>query len=548
VPFNSIPEKDFLNREGELIYLRRLPELKASGLAGTVILEGARGSGKTELLKQLYRSFFWEDKVVPFYYSFRTANLKGKYFARDYFSRFVRQYLSFIRKEPFIGTNISAPLKNLMPLIASTGLDWLLEYSGDLQAHEDSGDLYWQLVASMAAPAAAAEKGGRPVFVMLDDFDAAGHLYESSPGDSHGLSSLFEESLKSSLCPHVITGSSAAVEGVFSDHALIQGTDRIRLSPIPGDLAILLFRTHLERLNLTCTEEALKFLAVLKGNPLYIRNLAKAAWKMQKKDLTERDLIECYSFEVSSGETAFYWSSVFSRYLSDRDLRKKVIKLLMHGIEGGDKNGGERLSRVLGLREGDAGAALDEIQASGVILHKDTVLQDFIQCLYIREIEGRDDLYAREAISKKYHEKNDASCFELVIPMDNNAELVAARAIEQIGKNLDLDTEFLSFLQLALIEVCINAMEHSGSHDRKIALKFIAGRDAIELIIESPGRHFSLDSVKDAGADEKLRSGQKRGWGFKLISGIMDTVKVERVEDRTRIILRKKIKQNEVLK
>ena len=83
MPFNSIPEKDFLDRGSELTYLRRLPETKSDGLAGNVLLEGARGIGKTELLKQLYRILFREAGVIPFYYSFRTANLKGSYFARD---------------------------------------------------------------------------------------------------------------------------------------------------------------------------------------------------------------------------------------------------------------------------------------------------------------------------------------------------------------------------------------------------------------------------------------------------------------------------------
>ena len=132
--------------------------------------------------------------------------------------------------------------------------------------------------------------------------------------------------------------------------------------------------------------------------------------------------------------------------------------------------------------------------------------------------------------------------------MSSNAELVVAKAVEQIGRNMNLDSEFLNHLQLALIEVCINAIEHSGSYEKKVFLKFITRPDKLEIIVENSGRPFSLDSRKEVPVEEKLRLGMKRGWGFKLVYAIMDSVKVERVNDRTRVILTKDIKDKEVLK
>lgn len=520
--------------------------MKSDGLTGNVILDGGRGIGKTELLKQLYRTLFREEGAVPFYYSFRTANLKGNYFARDYFGRFVRQYLAFLRKEPSLAENISEPLQKLMPLISSLGLEWLLDCMADFQVYLDNKDLYGQVVAAISAPVTAARKGGNSVFVMLDDFDAAENLYELVRGDAHGLTSLFNESMGNSLCPHVITGAAAALEAIFADQALIGGVERLRLGALPEDLARQLFRSFLRKLQLSCSEgETLAFLNVLQGNPLYIRNLAAMARKMQKNNLAEKDLVECYSVEVSEGETAVYWSSVLGRYAGNAARRKALIKLLMHAIDSRGMES-ERLSKVLGLRESEAGAALDELQALGMHRHRDLLLQDFIHGLFMKEVEGRTAEQVRETIEKKYAREKAESCFELAIPMDENAELVAAGVVEQIGKNLGLDSDFLSFLQLALIEVCINAIEHSGSLDRRILLKVVSRPDDIEIAIESAGRPFTLDSLPDVPVDEKLRSGQKRGWGFRLISGIMDNVKVERVGDRTRVILTKNIKRKEV--
>jgi len=548
MPFNAIPAEDYFNRENELHYLKGLSELKKNALGGDVFLEGARGMGKTELLKQLYRLLYWEGDVVPFYYSFKTANLKGAYFAKDYFAGFVRQYLSFAKKEPSIAQSAAEPFERLMPAISSLGLYWLIDCIEDFQTHVVKNDFYWQIVAAISAPVIAAQKSGKPVIVMLDDFDAAAYLYESNLGDAQGLISLFRESMQNSLCPHVMTGSAGALETIFTDHSLIGMTEQMRLGPLPEDVAAELFGAHLARLKIAVPPvgEA-KFLAVLKGNPLYIRNLAKAAWKMRKKELHEKDLIECYSFEVSDGETAFYWSSVLSRYMKTPALRRATLKLLMHSVENGGFDDIKRLSVLSGVGETETGVILAAMNASGVIRDKEAVLRDVIRCLYMKEIEGKTAVYAKEKIEAEYLSEKEESCFELVIPMSSNAELVVAKAVEQIGKNSNLDAEFLNYLQLALIEVCINAMEHSGSYEKKVFLKFITRPDKLEIIVENSGKPFSLDTRKEIPVEEKLRMGIKRGWGFKLVYAIMDNVKVERVNDRTRVIMTKNLKDKEVL-
>jgi anti-sigma regulatory factor (Ser/Thr protein kinase) len=91
-------------------------------------------------------------------------------------------------------------------------------------------------------------------------------------------------------------------------------------------------------------------------------------------------------------------------------------------------------------------------------------------------------------------------------------------------------------------------MEHSGSYEKKIYLKFITSPQRLEIMIESPGRYFSLDSLKESPTEKKMAAGQKRGWGFTLMRKIMDEVRVERVHDRTRVTLVKNIKKSEVLK
>ncbi len=551
MPLHCIPTKEYLDREDELAYLRQLADPGKDTLALNVLLVGARGVGKTELLKQLYQGLFWDgQQVVPFYYSFKTSALKSATFAKDYFTRFIRQYLAFLRKEPLLIDTAGMPPHRLMPLISSLGLNWMAEGIENFKENADQGDIYGQILSAVSAPANAAQRGGRPILVMLDDFTTAEDLHEAHRGDASGLTSLFEESMKSSLCPHIITGSPASrLEAIFSDPSLYKGTERLRVSPLPEDTAFALFSSLLEKMQITCSREAaLGLMRRLRGNPLYIRNMARALRKTGKKDLAERDLAECYSSEVSDGDTAFYWSSVFNECVREKGLKRPVLKLLVHRLSRGESDGRERLAQILGMREGEIGKTLDILDAFDHGQDSDPVFADFIRSRHMREVEEKSAGEIRERLLEGYGSSRDPSVFELVIPMGDQAELVAARAVDQIGKNINLEPDFLNYIQMALVECCINAMEHSGSYDKKIYLKFITSPQRLEIIIESSGRPFSAELLQEVPVERKLAAGRKRGWGFSLMRKIMDEVRVERVHDRTRVTLIKNIRNNEALK
>lgn len=541
--FNAIPPNDFLNRENELDYLKGLSTLKRNDLGGNVFLAGGRGLGKTELLRQLYRILFWEDDVIPFYYSFKRANHKGSYFARDYFTSFVRQYISFLKKEPSLAGGGGEPLRRLEQIMSAEGLFWLIDYIEDFQEYVNKNDFYWQIRAAVAIPVKTAQMGGKPVLVMLDDFEEADHLYESQLNDVQGLITLFVESMKSRLCPHVITGGAGAGEVIFRNQALAAMIEPLKLFPLPEDQAAGLFRLHLDRLRISAAPGVkFKFLDILKGNPLYIRNLAKAAWKMRKKELREEDLLECYALEVTEGETAFYWSSVLDRCAKSMAQRKAILRILRYIQEKGEPE--DRLSLVSQLSDAETKAIMELLKTSGLLDTTDGVVGDFVHCLYLKEIEGHSCHEIKRRLEEKYLSEEDETCFEIVIPMSTNAELVVAKAVEQIGKNINLNDDFLNYLQLALIEVCINASEHSGSYDKRVFLRFVVRADKLEIIAENTGRPFSLEGRKELSTEEKLKKGIKRGWGFKLIYSIMDDVRIERNGDRTRVIMTKNIEEH----
>jgi serine/threonine-protein kinase RsbW len=242
--------------------------------------------------------------------------------------------------------------------------------------------------------------------------------------------------------------------------------------------------------------------------------------------------------------------------VQDEVQRKAALEFLMRSVKG-DALGDDprRLSALLGVAEPALQAVREALRNAGFVTpagtkgHKDAVFEDYVYCLYMKEREGRSADKIRGLIEKKYFPAQPATeHFEVVIPMVSDAELVAAKAIEQIGKNINLAQDVINQIQLALIESCINAIEHSGSYDRKIIIRFSVSPERLEIVIESPGRFFDPSAVKEPVIEEKLQSGNKRGWGLSLMRKIMDEVRVERADNLTRVILIKNIRPNEVVK
>ena len=130
--------------------------------------------------------------------------------------------------------------------------------------------------------------------------------------------------------------------------------------------------------------------------------------------------------------------------------------------------------------------------------------------------------------------------FELVIPVGDDTELIAAHALEEIARRYDFPAKAVNQMKTALVEACINAAEHGLSPDRKIYQKFAVSDRKVVITVSNRGLRL-VDRVA-AGAAEQSDLGEgRRGWGLNLIRSLMDDVRVEPVEDGTRIVMTKLI-------
>ncbi len=128
--------------------------------------------------------------------------------------------------------------------------------------------------------------------------------------------------------------------------------------------------------------------------------------------------------------------------------------------------------------------------------------------------------------------------YEIVVPMGDDTEMIAAHAVEDIAKRHNFPSKTINQIKTALVEACINATEHSLSPDRRIYQKFAVDEEKITITVANRGIRLLDKTVQEVTPEEG-----RRGWGFRLLKGLMDDVKVEQSDDGTRVTMVKYIEQ-----
>jgi serine/threonine-protein kinase RsbW len=131
-----------------------------------------------------------------------------------------------------------------------------------------------------------------------------------------------------------------------------------------------------------------------------------------------------------------------------------------------------------------------------------------------------------------------ANEYEMIVPMGDDTELIAANAVEEIAKRHHFQPKAINQMKTALVEACINASEHSHSPDGKIYQKFTVEDDRIIITISNRGVKMPAEKLTEITSEIEKSDG-RRGWGLKLMKTLMDEVKFEQVDDGTSISMTK---------
>jgi len=131
----------------------------------------------------------------------------------------------------------------------------------------------------------------------------------------------------------------------------------------------------------------------------------------------------------------------------------------------------------------------------------------------------------------------------LALPMVPDMEIEASKTATAIAESMRMSPDRIDEVRMAVVEACINALEHSRATDSEIFVTFevIGDKDPekLRITVRDSGVGFSPDEVEEPVIEEKIKARRKRGWGLKIIHGLMDEVEIRSGADGTTVVMSK---------
>lgn len=132
---------------------------------------------------------------------------------------------------------------------------------------------------------------------------------------------------------------------------------------------------------------------------------------------------------------------------------------------------------------------------------------------------------------------------KLTLPMAPDMEIAASKTATALAEFMRMTADKIDEVRMAVVEACINAIEHSQAPDRKVYLTFeVLGEDEPEILritVRDEGVGFAPGEVEEPSIEHKISAQRKRGWGLKIIRGLMDDVDIVSGHDGTSIVMTK---------
>ena len=122
-------------------------------------------------------------------------------------------------------------------------------------------------------------------------------------------------------------------------------------------------------------------------------------------------------------------------------------------------------------------------------------------------------------------------------------EVEASKMATSVAAEIGMSPDKIDEVRMAVIEVCINAFEHSHAEDREIVLHVAAlgsgEPDTLRVEVRDEGVGFEPNEVEKPSMASKLNSSRKRGWGLTIVRGLMDDVQIRSDTSGTTVVMYK---------
>jgi len=131
----------------------------------------------------------------------------------------------------------------------------------------------------------------------------------------------------------------------------------------------------------------------------------------------------------------------------------------------------------------------------------------------------------------------------LTLPMLPDMEIAASKTATALAEFMEMSSDKIDEVRMAVVEACINSFEHSKADDRKVEIRFeVLGNDdpeRLQITIRDSGVGFAPDTLERPRIEDKLKAANKRGWGLTIIKGLMDEVEIHSGLNGTTVVMTK---------
>jgi len=131
----------------------------------------------------------------------------------------------------------------------------------------------------------------------------------------------------------------------------------------------------------------------------------------------------------------------------------------------------------------------------------------------------------------------------LALPMVPEMEIEASKTATAVAESMKMSPDRIDEVRMAVVEACINAIEHSHAHEREVRVTFeVLGEkdpEKLRITVRDTGIGFVPEAMGEPRIEDKLKSQRKRGWGLKIIRGLMDEVEIHSGAEGTTVVMSK---------
>ena len=137
---------------------------------------------------------------------------------------------------------------------------------------------------------------------------------------------------------------------------------------------------------------------------------------------------------------------------------------------------------------------------------------------------------------------NDPVRLKIELPKIPDIELVALEGLDRLGRHLGISGEKLGEARIIVTEAIVNGLEHGSTKNPSVTVEFTMSQAELTVHVRDYGSGFNPSSVPEPELKSKLASGDKRGWGLKLMKSMSDDFRIESDASGTKITIKKLLK------